>query len=121
MVMKMLLVLDAANSHSAKTIMQFPGRRRGDAAGNGSEITRACHGRSQRRRGSRQRIRDGAGKKFHSGTLPRKGRIKRSWVSKGAGPYGLVKHQGKDSTMVLTKVSLITKTESPAHLSRSIR
>ena len=27
-----------------------------------------------------------------------------TWVAKNAGPYGLVKHQGKDTTMVLTKV-----------------
>jgi hypothetical protein len=26
------------------------------------------------------------------------------WVAKGAGPYGLVKFQGKDTTMLLTKV-----------------
>ena len=27
-----------------------------------------------------------------------------SWISEKVAPYGLIKHQGKDSTMILTKV-----------------
>ncbi len=106
MVMKFLLVMDGANTHSSKVIMQFPGKppmempqgmgrgersrvptdARNDAEDLGSESITVPAGTFT---AEHYRAKDGSGE---------------SWIAKNAGPYGLVKHQGKDSTMVLTKV-----------------
>jgi hypothetical protein len=106
MVMKMLLVLDAANSHSAKTIMQFPGRPPmemppGMARGDHSRVPTDV--RSDAEDLGSESVTVPAGT-FTAEHYRAKDGSSDSWVSKGAGPYGLVKHQGKDSTMVLTKV-----------------
>ncbi|HKD62841.1 MAG TPA: hypothetical protein VKB40_02300 [Candidatus Acidoferrales bacterium] len=105
-VFKTLLVMDGENPHSSKVIMQLPGKPpmempagmgRGDhsrvptdvrtgAEDLGSESITVPAGTFTT---EHYRAKDGSGD---------------TWVAKDAGPYGLVKHQGKDSTMVLTKV-----------------
>ena len=105
MVMKHLFILDGQETRSLKTIMQFPGSPpmempaqmmhherasqsadlRTDAQDLGSESitipagTFACE---------HYRAKDGS----------------ESWLAKDLPPWGLVKYQGKDSTMVLLKV-----------------
>ena len=106
MVFKTLLVMDGENTHASKIIMQFPGRPpmempagmgrgdhsrvptdvRNDAEDLGSESITVPAGTFT---AEHYRAKDGSAD---------------TWVAKNAGPYGLVKHQGKDTTMVLTKV-----------------
>jgi hypothetical protein len=106
LVFKMLLVMDGDNTHASKTIMQFPGKppmempsgmgrgdrsrvpvdARTDAEDLGSESITVPAGTFT---AEHYRAKDGSGD---------------TWIAKNAGPYGLVKHQGKDTTMVLTKV-----------------
>ncbi|MGB9244887.1 MAG: hypothetical protein WCC03_16165 [Candidatus Acidiferrales bacterium] len=106
MVFKTLLVMDGENTHASKMIMQFPSRppmempagmgrgdhsrvptdARNDAEDLGSESVTVPAGTFT---AEHYRAKDGSAD---------------TWVAKNAGPYGLVKHQGKDTTMVLTKV-----------------
>jgi hypothetical protein len=106
LVFKMLLIMDGDNAHASKTIMQFPGKppmempsgmgrgdhsrvpmdARMDAEDLGSESITVPAGIFN---AQHYRAKDGSGD---------------TWIAKNAGPYGLVKHQGKDTTMVLTKV-----------------
>jgi len=105
MVMKHLFVLDGQETRSVKTIMQFPGRPpmempaqmgrrerasqsadvRSEAQDLGSESVTVPAGTF---RCEHYRTKDGGD----------------VWVSSEVPPWGLVKYQGKDSTMVLTKV-----------------
>jgi len=106
MVIKTLLVLDAANSHSAKTIMQFPGRPPMEmpaGMGRGDHSRVPTDVRSDAEDVGSETITVPAGT-FTTEHYRAKDGSSDTWVSKGAGPYGLVKHQGKDSTMILTKV-----------------
>lgn len=106
MVMKMLMVLDGANSYPSKMVMQMGNRPpmempmgglRGAAQKQPTDIktlaedvgsesvttpagTFSCE---------HYRMKDGSGD---------------TWVSEKVSPYGVIKHQGKDTTMVLTKV-----------------
>lgn len=106
MVFKSLLVMDGESTHTSKTIMQFPGKPpmempsgmgrgehshapvdvRTDAEDLGSESITVPAGTFN---AEHYRAKDGSGD---------------TWIAKNAGPYGLVKHQGKETTMVLTKV-----------------
>ena len=102
---KSLLVMDGANTHSSKTIMQFPGKppmempsgmgrdhsripvdAKMDAEDLGSESVTVPAGTFT---AEHYRAKDGSGD---------------TWIAKGAGPISLVKHQEKDRTMILTKV-----------------
>lgn len=105
MVMKHLFVLDGQETRPVKTIMQLPGRPpmempaqmmhrehssqsadiRTDAQDLGSESVTVPAGTFTC---EHYRAKDGS----------------ESWLAKDVPPWGLVKHQGKDSTMVLVKV-----------------
>lgn len=105
MVIKHLLVLDGQETHTTKTIMQFPGRPpmempaqmahrehssqatdvRSDAQDLGSESLTVPAGTYAT---EHYRAKDGTD----------------IWVAKDVPPWGLVKSVGKDSTMVLLKV-----------------
>ena len=106
-VMKMFTVPDGPNSTSTKMIMQMPGRPpmempmqmgrmgqqshqlvdiRGQAEDLGTESVTTPAGTFT---AHHYRMKDGSGE---------------SWISEQISPYGLIKHVGKDSTMVLTKV-----------------
>lgn len=106
MLMKMLMVLDGANSYASKMVMQMGDRppmemaippNQGAAQKQPTDIktlaedvgsesittpagTFTCE---------HYRMKDGSGD---------------TWVSEKVSPYGVIKHQGKDTTMVLTKV-----------------
>jgi hypothetical protein len=107
MVMKMLTVPDGANTSVTKMIMQMAGRPpmempmqmsrmsqqnrqpvdiRSEAEDLGTESVTTPAGTFK---AHHYRMKDGSGD---------------SWISEEISPYGLIKHQGKDSTMVLTKV-----------------
>jgi len=106
LVIKTLLVMDAANSHSGKAIMQFPGRPPMEmpvGMGHGDHSRVPTDVRTDAEDVGSETITVPAGT-FTAEHYRAKDGSSDTWVSKGAGPYGLVKHQGKDSTMVLTKV-----------------
>jgi hypothetical protein len=106
LVVKNLFVVDGGNTQSTKTIMQMPGRppmempagmtrsakapqsadirTRADDVGSESVTTPAGTFQCEH-----YRLKDGSGD---------------TWISPQVAPWGLVKHQGKDSTMVVTKV-----------------
>ena len=107
MVMKMLTVPDGANTNVTKMVMQMAGRPpmempmqmgrmaqqnkqpvdiRSEAEDMGTESVTTPAGTFM---AHHYRMKDGSGD---------------SWISEQVSPYGLIKHQGKDSTMVLTKV-----------------
>jgi hypothetical protein len=107
MVMKMLTVPDGANSSVTRMIMQMAGRPpmempmqmthmaqqnrqpvdiRSEAQDMGTESVTTPAGTFM---AHHYRMKDGSGD---------------SWISEQVSPYGLIKHEGKDSTMVLTKV-----------------
>jgi hypothetical protein len=107
MVMKMLTVPDGANTTVVKMVMQMAGRPpmempmqmtrmnqqnrapvdiRSQAEDLGTESVTTPAGTFT---AHHYRMKDGSGD---------------SWISEQVSPYGLIKHQGKDSTMVLTKV-----------------
>lgn len=104
-VTKMLAVLDGAKSTVSKMIMQMgehppmemptqmmsekgsqPVDIRGQAEDSGTESVTTSAGTFI---AHHYRMKDGSGD---------------SWISEQISPYGLIKHEGKDSTMVLTKV-----------------
>ena len=106
MVMKMLTVVDASNTITSRTIMQMPGRppmemsaQMGRMSGQGQPTdlrTKAEHVGTESVTTpagtfscEHYRMKDGSGD---------------TWVSDKVSPLGVVKHQGTDSTMVLTKV-----------------
>jgi len=107
MVIKSLLVVDGENSHSSKTIMQFPGKPP-------MEMPSGMAGRGERSHVPADARMDADDLGSESITVPAgtftaehyraKNGSGDTWIAKNAGPYGLVKHQGKDTTMVLTKV-----------------
>lgn len=105
-VMKMLLVVDGANSHAEKMVVQIPGR-------GAMSMPTAMMGRNPQAQPPED-IRDKAddlGKE--SVTVPAgtfscehykmKDKPGDVWVSEGVSPYGLVKMQDADMTIVLTK------------------
>jgi hypothetical protein len=106
MVMKALTVIDGQNSYVSRMIMQMPNRPpmempsqmvqarshkqatdiRGDADDLGSESVTTPAGTFS---AEHYKMKDGSGE---------------AWIAAKAGPYGLVKFQGKDNSMILTKV-----------------
>jgi hypothetical protein len=104
-VMKMLLVVDGANSHAEKMVMMFPGR------GAMSMPVGAMRGRGPQQPEDIRDKADDLGKE--SVTVPAgtftcehyksKDGSGDVWVSESVSPYGLIKMQGKDMSMVLTK------------------
>lgn len=106
MVMKFLLVMDGAATHSTKSIMQFPGRppmEMPSGMGRGDRSHVPTDVRSESEDLGSESITVPAGT-FTAEHYRAKDGSGETWISKGAGPYGVVKHQGKESTMVLTKV-----------------
>ncbi|MGH9747022.1 MAG: hypothetical protein ACRD59_13050 [Candidatus Acidiferrales bacterium] len=106
MVFKTLLVMDGSNTHSSKMIMQFPGKPpmempAGMARGDHSKVPTDVHTDSEDLGSESITVPAGT---FTTEHFRSKTDGSDSWISKGAGPYGLVKHQSKDTTMVLTKV-----------------
>jgi hypothetical protein len=106
MVMKFLLVMDGANTHSSKSIMQFLGRPpmempSGMSGGDHSRVPTDVRSESEDLGSESIAVPAGTFTAEHYRAKDGSGE---TWVSKGAGPYGVVKHQGKGRTMVLTKV-----------------
>ena len=105
MVMKHLLVLDGQETHSVKTIMQLPGRPPMEMPAQMSHHEHANQSADIRT--------DAQDLGSESITVPagtftcehyRAKDDSESWLAKDVPPWGLVKHQGKESTMVLVKV-----------------
>lgn len=106
MVMKHLSILDGQETRTVKTIMQFPGRPP-------MEMPAQMMGRHEHSSQSADVRSDGQDLGSESITVPagtftcEHYRTKDGsdvWVSKDVAPWGMVKYQGKDSSMVLTKV-----------------
>jgi len=107
MVMKNLVVLDGQNTQTAKFIMQMPGsppmemtqmmQRSGRAQHQSADIRTSAEDAGSESitvpggtfTAEHYRMKDGSGD---------------VWVARSVSPYGMVKYQGKDTTMVLTKV-----------------
>ncbi len=106
-VMKMLIVPDPNSTGPAKMIMQMPGRppmempmqmgRMGNQKPQSTDI------RSEADDLGVETITTPAGT-FETHHYKMKDQTGDSWISEKVAPYGLIKHQGKDSTMILTKV-----------------
>ncbi len=106
MVFKSLLVMDGENTHASKMIMQFPGRPPMEmpaGMGRGDHSRVPTDARNDAEDLGSESITVPAGT-FTAEHYRAKDGSADTWVAKNAGPYGLVKHQGKDTTMVLTKV-----------------
>jgi hypothetical protein len=106
MVFKSLLVMDGENTHASKMIMQFPGRPPMEmpaGMGRGDHSRVPADARNDAEDLGSESITVPAGT-FTAEHYRAKDGSADTWVAKNAGPYGLVKHQGKDTTMVLTKV-----------------
>lgn len=111
MVMKMLLVPDPNSTGPVKMIMQMPGRppmempmqmgQMGRMGGNQNPPTTDI--RTQAEDLGTEPVTTPAGT-FQAHHYRMKDGSGDSWISEKVAPYGLIKHQGKDSTMVLTKV-----------------
>jgi len=106
MVMKVLIALDGSNTATSRVIMQMPGRPPMEMP---SQMNRM---NSQAQSADIRTTADDVGSE--SVTVPAgtftcehyrmKDGSGDTWVSSKVSPLGVVKHQGKDSTMVLTKV-----------------
>jgi hypothetical protein len=106
MVFKTLLVMDGENTHASKIIMQFPNRPPMEmpaGMGRGDHSRVPADVRSDTEDLGNESVTVPAGT-FTAEHYRAKDGSADTWVAKNAGPYGLVKHQGKDTTMVLTKV-----------------
>lgn len=106
MVMKHLLVLDGQNTHATRTIMQMPGHPPMEMASQmmgGDHSSQPADIRSESEDLGSESITVPAGT-FTCRHYRMKDGSGDSWVTEKVSPYGLVKHQGKDSTMVLVKV-----------------
>jgi hypothetical protein len=106
LVFKMLLVMDGENTHASKKIMQFPNRPPMEmpaGMGRGDNSRVPTDARSDAEDLGSESITVPAGT-FTAEHYRAKDGSTDTWVAKNAGPYGLVKHQCKDTTMVLTKV-----------------
>lgn len=106
MVFKTLLVMDGENTHASKIIMQFPSRPpmempAGMGRGDHSRVPTDVRNDTEDLGSESITVPAGTFTAEHYRT---KDGSADTWVAKNAGPYGLVKHQGKDTTMVLTKV-----------------
>lgn len=106
MVLKVLLVMDGSSTHSSKMIMQLPGKPpmempTGMTQGNRSHVPTDARTDAQDLGSESVTVPAGT---FTAEHYRSKDGSADTWVAKSAGPYGIVKHQGKDTTMVLTKV-----------------
>ena len=106
MVFKMLLVMDGENTHASRRIMQFPNRPpmempAGMGQGDHSRVPTDVRNNTEDLGSESITVPAGT---FTAEHYRAKDGSADTWVAKNAGPYGLVKHQGKDTTMVLTKV-----------------
>jgi hypothetical protein len=98
--------MDGENTHASKMIMQFPGRPPMEmpaGMGRGDHSRVPADARNDAEDLGSESITVPAGT-FTAEHYRAKDGSADTWVAKNAGPYGLVKHQGKDTTMVLTKV-----------------
>ncbi len=106
-VMKMLFTVDGGNTVPSRMIMQMAGRPPMEMP---AQMNRA--GSQQPQPADIRKTWDNLGKEsvttpagtFTCDHLRAKDGSSDTWVSDKLSPWGLVKHQGKDSTMVLTKV-----------------
>ncbi|MGA8145249.1 MAG: hypothetical protein WB987_15285 [Candidatus Acidiferrales bacterium] len=106
MVMKYQIVVDGTETHSSKVIMQLPGRPpmempMGMGRGEHSRVPTDVRSNSEDLGSESITVPAGTFTAEHYRAKDGSGD---TWVAKNAGPYGVVKHQGKDSSMVLTKV-----------------
>jgi hypothetical protein len=105
MLMKHLFVLDGQDTHSVKTIMQFPGRPPMEMPaqmGRREHSSQPADIRTDSQNLGSESITVPAGTFTCEHYRAKDGSD--SWISKDVPPWGLVKHQGKDSSMVLVKV-----------------
>jgi hypothetical protein len=106
LVFKSLLVMDGADTHTSKMIMQFPGKppmEMPSGMGRGDHSRVPADVRTDAQDLGSESITVPAGT-FTAEHYRAKDGSSDTWIAKNAGPYGLVKHQGKETTMVLTKV-----------------
>lgn len=106
-VMKMLIVPDPSSTGPAKMIMQMPGKPpmempMGMGRGN-QQKPQSTDIRSEAEDLGVETVTTPAGT-FETHHYRLKDQSGDSWISEKVAPYGLIKHQGKDSTMILTKV-----------------
>jgi hypothetical protein len=106
-VMKMLIVPDPNSTGPTKMIMQMPGKApmempMGMGRGN-QQKPQSTDIRSEAEDLGVETVTTPAGT-FEAHHYKMKDQSGDSWISEKVAPYGLIKHQGKDSTMILTKV-----------------
>lgn len=110
-VMKMLIVPDPSSTGPAKMIMQMPGRpamempmQMGQMGRRGADQTpETTDIRTQAEDLGTETVTTPAGT-FQTHHYRMKDQSSEVWISEKVSPYGLIKQQGKNSTMVLTKV-----------------
>jgi hypothetical protein len=109
MVVKVLIVPDGANTATSRIIMQMPGRPPMEMPApmgrmnGGSNATAPSDIRNLAEDVGTESITTAAGT-FSCEHYRMKDGSGDTWVSQKVAPFGVVKHQGKDSSMVLTKV-----------------
>jgi hypothetical protein len=110
-VMKMFTVTDGSNNRAVRTIMQMPGRPPMDmtqmiashSGGNSSSANQPADIRNQAEDVGSESITTPAGT-FTCEHYRAKDGSGDTWVSDRVSPWGMVKYQGKDSSMVVTKL-----------------
>jgi hypothetical protein len=111
MVMKHLVVLDGQETHTSKTIMQFPGKPPMEMSGQMGQhqhSKQAVDIKSEAQDLGSESVTVPAGT-FTCEHFRMNDGSGDAWVAKNVPPYGLVKYQGKDTTMVLVKVVTAAK------------
>jgi hypothetical protein len=106
MVVKMLMVLDGANSYASKMVMQMGDRPPMEMAippNQGAAQKQPADIKSLAEDVGNESITTPAGT-FSCEHYRMKDGSGDTWVSLKVSPYGVIKHQGKDTTMILTKV-----------------
>ena len=106
LVVKNLMVVDAGNTQSTKTIMQMPGRPPMEMPAGMARSAKAPQSadiRTQSEDVGSESVTTPAGT-FQCEHYRMKDGSGDTWVSTKVAPWGLVKHQGKETTMVVTKV-----------------
>lgn len=107
MVMKTLTTTDASNTITSRTIMQMPGRppmEMSSQMGRMGSQGQTTDLRTRAERVGTESVTTPAGTFSCEHYLMMKDGSGDTWVSDKVYPLGVVKHQGKDSTMVLIKV-----------------
>lgn len=106
MTMKMLMVLDGADSYASKMVMQMGDRPPMEMAippNRGAAQKQPADIKSMAEDVGSESVTTPAGT-FSCEHYRMKDGSGDTWVSEKVSPYGVIKHQGKDTTMVLTKV-----------------